>query len=46
LTLLLRDLAYRGDIARAELEIRWADDALEHLDGLERKASAKQRRAA
>jgi PadR family transcriptional regulator, regulatory protein AphA len=46
LTLLLRDLAYRGDVARAELEIRWAEDALEHLGGLERKASAKQRRAA
>jgi PadR family transcriptional regulator, regulatory protein AphA len=46
LTLLLRDLAYRGDVARAELEIRWADDALEHLDALERKASVKRRRAA
>jgi len=46
LTLLLRDLAYRGDVARAELEIRWAEDALEHLGALERKASAKRRRAA
>jgi hypothetical protein len=46
LTLLLRDLAYRGDIARAELEIRWAEDALEHLDALERKGSPKRRRAA
>ena len=46
LTLLLRDLAYRGDIARAELEIRWAEDALEHLETLERKASSKRRRAA
>ena len=46
LTLLLRDLAYRGDIARAELEIRWAEDALEHLETLEHKASSKRRRAA
>lgn len=44
LTLRLRDLAYRGDIARAELEIRWAADALEQLDGLEKNGSTKRRR--
>ena len=31
LTLLLRDLAYGGDIARAELEVSWASEALERL---------------
>jgi PadR family transcriptional regulator, regulatory protein AphA len=31
LTLLLRDLAYGGEIARAETEVRWAEDALVRL---------------
>jgi len=31
-TLLLRDLAYSGDVRRAELEIAWATDALARLD--------------
>lgn len=35
LSLLLRDLAYSGDIERAELEIAWADDAIARLDALE-----------
>jgi PadR family transcriptional regulator AphA len=34
-TLLLRDLAYGGEIARAETEVRWAEDALLRLDQLE-----------
>lgn len=33
-TLLLRDLAYSGDVQRAELEIAWADESLERLDAL------------
>jgi DNA-binding PadR family transcriptional regulator len=33
LTLKLRELAYMGDIRRAELEIEWADAALKELDG-------------
>ena len=32
LTLLTRDLAYSGDIGRAEYEIRWATEALARLD--------------
>ena len=32
LTLGLRELAYQGELQRAELEIRWADDALTWLD--------------
>ena len=32
LTLGLRELAYRGELQRAELEITWADDALAWLD--------------
>ncbi len=35
LSLLLRDLAYSGEIQRAELEIAWADDALARLEALE-----------
>lgn len=31
-TLLLRDLAYGGDVRRAELEIAWATEALAQLD--------------
>ena len=34
LTLLLRDLAYSGDVRRAELEIDWAAEALARLDKL------------
>lgn len=34
-TLLLRDLAYSGDVQRAELEIEWATEALERLDALQ-----------
>lgn len=33
-TLLLRDLAYTGDLQRAELEISWATSALARLDEL------------
>lgn len=33
-TLLLRDLAYSGDVQRAELEIAWATESLERLDAL------------
>ena len=40
LTLLLRDLAYSGDIERAEHEIAWAQDALARLDEYERGAAA------
>ena len=36
MTLKLRELAYTGDIARAELEIEWALAALEWLDQRER----------
>jgi PadR family transcriptional regulator AphA len=36
LSLLLRDLAYSGDIQRAELEIAWADEAIARLDDLVR----------
>ena len=36
LTILLRDLAYRGDIERAEGEIRWATEALARLEEHER----------
>lgn len=32
LTLRLRELAYRGDIARAELEIEWAQSCLQWLE--------------
>jgi PadR family transcriptional regulator AphA len=35
LTLLLRDLAYGGDLDRAEHEVTWAIDALEQLDRYE-----------
>ena len=31
LTLLLRDIAYAGDIGRAEHEVEWAEEALERL---------------
>ncbi|MGP3534116.1 PadR family transcriptional regulator [Microbacterium sp. RD1] len=34
LTLLLRDLAYGGDMQRADAEIAWATDALARLDRL------------
>lgn len=34
ITLLLRDLAYTGDVRRAELEIEWATEALARLDAL------------
>lgn len=34
-TVLLRDLAYSGDLQRAELEIAWATEALARLDELE-----------
>lgn len=34
ITLLLRDLAYGGDVRRAELEIAWATEALTQLDEL------------
>lgn len=37
LTLLLRELAYGGDIERAELEIAWAQRALRALDEYERR---------
>ncbi|MGO2097660.1 MAG: hypothetical protein ACTH2J_10820, partial [Candidatus Microbacterium stercoravium] len=37
LTLAVRELAYRGDIARAENEMSWARDALEWLDRFEEK---------
>jgi PadR family transcriptional regulator AphA len=49
LTLLLRDLAYGGDIERAELEVRWADDALRRLEQHETgpaKAKATRRQTA
>jgi DNA-binding PadR family transcriptional regulator len=36
-TLLLRELAYGGDIERAELEIAWAQRALRALDEYERR---------
>jgi DNA-binding PadR family transcriptional regulator len=35
LTLLLRDLAYTGDIRRAELEVEWAEMALGRLAEIE-----------
>ncbi|WIY01093.1 PadR family transcriptional regulator [Amycolatopsis mongoliensis] len=35
LTLKLRELAYSGDIARAELEVAWAQSALDWLDEYE-----------
>jgi PadR family transcriptional regulator, regulator of vanillate utilization len=35
-TLLLRDLAYSGEVRRAELEVEWAEQALEQLAELER----------
>lgn len=34
ITVLLRDLAYGGDLQRAELEITWATEALARLDEL------------
>lgn len=34
ITVLLRDLAYSGDVQRAELEISWATEALARLDEL------------
>ncbi|AHH19804.1 transcriptional regulator, PadR-like family [Nocardia nova SH22a] len=34
MTLLLRDLAYGGDVRRAELEIAWASEALARVDAL------------
>jgi PadR family transcriptional regulator AphA len=37
LTLLLRELAYGGDIERAELEVAWAQRALRALDEYERR---------
>ena len=37
LTLLLRELAYDGDVDRAELEIAWAERALRRLDDFERR---------
>jgi PadR family transcriptional regulator AphA len=39
LTLLLRELAYGGDIERAELEIAWAQRAIRALDEYERRYS-------
>jgi PadR family transcriptional regulator, regulatory protein AphA len=39
ITLLLRDLAYSGDVRRAELEIEWATDALARVDELARAES-------
>ena len=36
-TLLLRELAYGGDIERAELELAWAQRALRALDEYERR---------
>ncbi len=39
LTLMLRDLAYSGDIVRAEMEIEWADAALARLDEHDRAAA-------
>lgn len=36
-TVLLRDLAYGGDLQRAELEIAWATDALARFDELAKK---------
>jgi PadR family transcriptional regulator AphA len=46
LTLLLRDLAYSGDIERAELEVRWAEAALARLDEHEKSVAKKGRAAA
>jgi PadR family transcriptional regulator, regulatory protein AphA len=37
ITLKLRQLAYAGDIARAETEIAWAEDALKWLETVGRK---------
>jgi PadR family transcriptional regulator, regulatory protein AphA len=45
LTLLLRDLAYGGDIERAELEIRWAEEALDRLAEHERSRGGKRARS-
>jgi PadR family transcriptional regulator AphA len=45
LTLLLRDLAYGGEVERAETEIRWADDALARLDEHERRFNSTARRS-
>jgi DNA-binding PadR family transcriptional regulator len=45
LTLLLRELAYRGDIERAEGEVRWATSALEQLDEHERAFADRQTRS-
>jgi PadR family transcriptional regulator, regulatory protein AphA len=50
LTLKLRELAYSGDIARADLEIEWAEQALAWLDsagessaGLTRSEASQER---
>jgi PadR family transcriptional regulator AphA len=45
LTLLLRDLAYSGDIDRADLEIRWAEEALRRVDEHERASAARRKSA-
>ena len=37
-TVLLRDLAYGGDVRRAELEMAWARDALARVEELDRAA--------
>jgi PadR family transcriptional regulator, regulatory protein AphA len=36
-TMLLRDLAYGGEVERAKTEVAWAEDALERLDRYERE---------
>jgi PadR family transcriptional regulator, regulatory protein AphA len=40
ISLLLRDLAYSGDMRRAELEIAWATDALARLDQIAKADAA------
>jgi PadR family transcriptional regulator, regulatory protein AphA len=44
ITLKLRQLAYSGDIARAELEIEWAEGALEWVEANVETAASVQRR--
>jgi PadR family transcriptional regulator, regulatory protein AphA len=43
LTLLLRDLAYSGDIERAQLEIQWAEAGLAKLDEMQARRGGTSR---
>ena len=42
LTLGLREMAYRGNLRRAEQEISWASEALEWLDAFEKRHTEEQ----